>query len=651
MKYIAVSTIILSALLPGTGVHQLHAQQAEEIFTWPGSVEVSTSTLMIREGETVSYMVRLTEQPVVNDWWLFVQVDGVVYHDGAFCKDTIDTKVVTIPCDLGEAFTDPNCKDGMGPAMTCPWIRWTPSVGWDIDRVAGSPDPIQGSPNPTEWRTVSITAPHDADADDEFLTFTHEVWDETTACPDDLHAVAPVTVHIIDDDTPATGVTLSVSEDEVGEGAGATTLTVTGTLNGGAFTEDTTVELSVSAGTATETDDYTYTAGTETLTIQGGMTSGTADLTLTPVDDDVDEDDETVTVGGTATNLTVKGTTVTIIDDDERGVGVTPTTLSFNEGGSGDYEVVLESEPAAAVTVEISVTGDEDVTVQPTRVTFTAANWSMARTVVVSGAQDDDEADDEATVGHTVSGGDYGDNGVTAEDVQVTVSDDDTPATGVTLSVSEDEVGEGAGATTLTVTGTLNGGAFTEDTTVELSVSAGTATETDDYTYTAGTETLTIQGGMTSGTADLTLTPVDDDVDEDDETVTVGGTATNLTVKGTTVTIIDDDERGVGVTPTTLSFNEGGSGDYEVVLESEPAAAVTVEISVTGDEDVTVQPTRVTFTAANWSMARTVVVSGAQDDDDDDEARTTKTTTRRTTRRRWAVGHTVSGGDGTATTV
>ena len=512
MKYIAVSTIILSALLPGAGAHQLHAQD-EEIFTWPGSVEVSTSTLMIREGETVSYMVRLTEQPVVNDWWLFVQVDGVVYHDGAFCKDTIDTKVVTIPCDLGEAFTDPDCKDGMGPAMTCPWIRWTPSVGWDIDRAQGSPDPDPEMPNPTEWRTVSITAPHDADADDEFLTFTHEVWDETTACPDDLHAVAPVTVHIIDDEAPATGVTLSVSPDMVGERDGAKILTVTGTLNGGAFTEDTTVELSVSAGTATETDDYT--AETETLTIDAGETTGTTMVTLTPVDDDVDEDDETVTVGGTATNLTVKGTTVTIIDDDERGVGVTPMMLSFNEGGSGDYEVVLESEPTAPVTVEISVTGDEDVTVQPTRVTFTAANWSMARTVVVRGAQDDDAVDDDATVGHTVRGGDYGAKSVTAKDVQVTIT--------------------------------------------------------------------------------------------------------------------DDDERGVGVTPTTLSFNEGGSGDYEVVLESEPTAPVTVEISVTGDPDVTVQPMSVTFTAANWSMARTVVVSGEHDADEVNDAAT--------------VGHTVRGGD------
>ena len=130
-------------------------------------MEVSTSTLTIREGETVRYSARLSEQPMADGWWLFVQVDGVVYHDGVLCKD-----------DMGGT---------MGPCpdeRSTPWISWVPSVGWEIDQVVGSPDP-------TPWRTVSITAHQDDDSDDEFLTFTHEVWDEKTACPDYLHAIAP----------------------------------------------------------------------------------------------------------------------------------------------------------------------------------------------------------------------------------------------------------------------------------------------------------------------------------------------------------------------------------------------------------------------------------------------------------------------------
>ena len=59
-----------------------------------------------------------------------------------------------------------------------------------------------------------------------------------------------------------------------------------------------------------------------------------------------------------------------------------------------------------------------------------------------------------------MSGGDYGDNGVKADAVAVTITDDDAAATEVVLEVSPTEVGESAGATTLTVTGTLNGLAF-----------------------------------------------------------------------------------------------------------------------------------------------------------------------------------------------
>ena len=170
------------------------------------------------------------------------------------------------------------------------------------------------------------------------------------------------------------------------------------------------------------------------------------------------------------------------------------------------------------MTVAVTVDGDSDVTVDESTLTFTPDDWSTAQTVTVSGGEDADAADDEATVEHAVSGADYGTNSVPASSVAVTVNDDETVSTGVTLSVSPAEVGESDGQTTLTVTGTLNGGAFLTDTEVALTVSGGTAAATD---FTAGTATLTISGGETTGTADLTLTPTADQEDEADETVSV----------------------------------------------------------------------------------------------------------------------------------
>ena len=113
---------------------------------------------------------------------------------------------------------------------------------------------------------------------------------------------------------------LEVAPNRVNEDAGATTLTVTGTLNGSALTTDTLVSLTLAAGTATVTTDYTVSSNTATLTIPAAATSGTASFTLTPVDDVIDDDDETVTIAASTTSaltLSTSSLTVTIADDDE----------------------------------------------------------------------------------------------------------------------------------------------------------------------------------------------------------------------------------------------------------------------------------------------------------------------------------------------
>ena len=69
-----------------------------------------------------------------------------------------------------------------------------------------------------------------------------------------------------------------------------------------------------------------------TLTIAAGDTSGTASFKLTPVDDAVDEPDESLTVTGSATGLTAGSATLTIGDDDERGVPGRPAVRAHRGG-------------------------------------------------------------------------------------------------------------------------------------------------------------------------------------------------------------------------------------------------------------------------------------------------------------------------------
>lgn len=114
---------------------------------------------------------------------------------------------------------------------------------------------------------------------------------------------------------PANGVTLGLSGSPMNEAGG--TATVTAALSQAAA-QDVTVKLGFS-GTATRGSDYE--ASADTITIASGQTSGT--ITLTAIDDDQVEGDETIIVDITSvTGAAEQGTqqvTATIVDNDGGG--------------------------------------------------------------------------------------------------------------------------------------------------------------------------------------------------------------------------------------------------------------------------------------------------------------------------------------------
>ena len=415
-------------------------------------------------------------------------------------------------------------------------------------------------------------------------------------------------------------VELSVAPATVGEHGPAATVTVTGTLAGGPRSADTAVSVSVGGpgDTATEGADYA-TVDDVTLTIEAGQTSGTVDVTLTPINDDIVEGDETLTVAGTTgvEDLAVTGAVVTIRDD-ERGVVVSPTSLSVSEGGSASYSVVLTSRPSGSVKVTISHPSGTDLQRSRGLIWFSRTNWSVAQTVTVTAHQDDDAEDDTVIISHAVSGADYGVNGVTADSVSVTIDDDDLVSTGVELSVNTPAVDEDASVTDVIVTGTLNGVARAAPTILTVSVGASDDAATAGTDYIAVDDlTLTIPSGQASGTATFTLTPLEDRIDEPDEAVSIAGTSqvAGFAVTGTTLSINDNDERGVTVSPSVLTLTEGATATYTVVLDTEPTQTVTVTPSVSGSPDVTFTPPSLTFTPSDWDTAQTMTVSATEDDD------------------------------------
>ena len=130
---------------------------------------------------------------------------------------------------------------------------------------------------------------------------------------------------------------------------------------------------------------------------------------------------------------------------------VSPQAVTVTEGsGTGvPYTVALSTTPSGPVTV--NVPSGNLVTAVPGALTYSTTNWNTAQTVTVtatSAANDADGADAEVTLTHTAaagSGNTFTFAARTADNVTVTIADDETPA--IVVSESSLTVTEGTSPT------------------------------------------------------------------------------------------------------------------------------------------------------------------------------------------------------------
>ena len=147
-------------------------------------------------------------------------------------------------------------------------------------------------------------------------------------------------------------------------------------------------------------------------------------------------------VSGYGSITTADPVTVDVTDDDMAGITVAPTALTVNEGGTGDYTVVLDFQPANSVTVTPTVTSGRGLTLSESSLTFTTSDWDNPQTVTVTAAEDANNANETATITHTSAesgtGTDYDLAANVIDDIAVTVNDNET----LTLSVSSLDLDE-----------------------------------------------------------------------------------------------------------------------------------------------------------------------------------------------------------------
>ena len=440
---------------------------------------------------------------------------------------------------------------------------------------------------------VDVTAAEDADAADDTANLRHRPSGGGYGSGQNKDFMVTVT----DDDTA--GLMLSTPTLGVDE-AGQNTYTVKLQTQ-----PTTTVTVTVSSD---DTDAATVSGPTLRFTTSNWDTEQT--VTVRGVNDG-DSDDETVTVTNTASGGEYAGVTasvtVTVDDDDTRGITITPAARTIREGATGTYDVKLNTAPTADVTVAIS-SSNPDVTVNKSSLTFTTVNYATNQRVDVTAAEDADAADGTANLRHRPSGGGYGSG--QNKDLMVTVTDDDTA--GLVLSAPTLGVDE-AGQNTYTVK------LQTEPTTtVTVTVSSD---DTGAATATVSGSTLIFTASNWDTEQTVTVEGVDDG-DSANETVTVTNTASGGEYAGVTasvrVTVDDDDKPGITFTPASLTVGEAGVGTYGVRLNAAPTADVTVAIS-SSNPDVTVNKSSLTFTTVNYATNQRVDVTAAEDADAADD--------------------------------
>ncbi len=380
----------------------------------------------------------------------------------------------------------------------------------------------------------------------------------------------------IEDNDELVVATFGAASYEVPEG-GAVTMAVELSGDPGRAIE---VPIVVTEGAGAERGDFSV---ARSVTFNHG--ERTADLTFRSTADDIDEDDERVTLAFAATlpEGVVAGdpvsTGVTIVDDDQRGVDVSVDALEVEEGTSSTYTVQLTSQPTG--TVRVAVTGDpadSDLTIEPASLSFTPRNWRAGQTFTVTAAHDRDAIDEPViTLSHRVSGADYAD--VEASGVTVTILEDDTPV----LSMADVQAMESDGEMVFEAVLDIRS---SREIQVDYVSVAGTATEDEDYAGQAGTLVL----APLQTTARLVVPLIDDEVDEPAEHFTLDfADFTNVAPPGdllsVTGTILDDDLPLLSISAVDQTVPEGTDARFRLARVGDLTVTMSVPVTVVESGD------------------------------------------------------------------
>jgi len=530
---------------------------------------------------------------------------------------------------------------------------------------------------PTDTVTVTIASAGEAVPDQATLTFETSDWNlpqtvVVTATNDAIiegsHAdtlvhsatgggysgvpITNVAVLITDNDLPGINVVQSGGSTDVAEAGGNDTYTIVLAVQ------------PVSNVTVVVNGTSQATVAPTVLTFTNANWSAPQTVTVTAIDDGVEEGTHSTTISHTSSGAGFDGlaiaTVIVNITDNDFGLGEVlisqsngQTTLSEG-GGSDSYTVVLSALPSGSVTIGL-FSQPNQLIATPSSLVFTTANWNVPQTVSLTAIDDVIvEGTHTVAVSHSASGGGY--TGVPIVFVTAVVTDNDSagvilPTAGNatlrfdaiddafvraddpnanfdTTRIEVDNSPTKMGLIKFNVTGV--GGRRVTSAVLRLFVRDSSdhggfffATTTNGWEEETVTWT-TAPTGIAPLLAALGNVNSNNWVEVDVSARVAGdGLVTVQIVAGSSNRVeytSREHQNGAFAPELILALEplvqpvaeEGGAiGSYPISLTSQPAG--TVRITVTGDSQLQVTSTQLTFTPNNWNVAQQVRVIAIDD--------------------------------------
>jgi hypothetical protein len=466
--------------------------------------------------------------------------------------------------------------------VTVHWATEAGSATADADFTPTADGTLTFTPQqPTRTLTVE-TLPDDVDeATPETLTVRLSAPENAVLDPEHTTAIGQI------DDTTA-APSLKLTPVEVDEGDAGTTTDAKFTVELVGTTElAVLVDYAITGGTATEGADFEAEDGT--LAFEPGDTDKTISIDI--VGDNTDELNETIIVtlansGGTVTGAGLGANTITILDDDEAPTftvddrthlegddlwaAVFTVTLSRTSSRNIDFMVTPSDDTAVDMTEHW---GSNDYDAPAAQLVIPAGDTQGRIFVPVNGDQVY-EADEKATIEVALEEEETAAVGDPVTGTLTIRNDDNKPK----LTVNSETGDEGE---TVALTGSVDGMAQA-NIVYTLNIAGGSVlgsapASAGDFEL-LGSNSYTLAGGTAPGPVGwLTeLKLIDDEADEPNETILVGGEGVN----GGVVTIVDTDEPAGQPTPVTLTAPESRVGIGPVTVSGKAAPGAQVDILV-----------------------------------------------------------------------